>query len=1297
MLIKKLILHNFRQFIETQEISFSTDKEKNVTVLIGINTSGKTTLIRAFEWILYNKNEFDDKILLNKNVAGNMQAGDTQAVRGTLVLEHNGKEYEISRKQIYTCTGSCVRPSSTTADILYLQPDGQTKTRLGSEFSSNIERILPKALSNYFFFGGERIGSISSREDIESSVKGLMGLDVLYNAMAHLRSVINKLKKSMDFSGDQQAADAQKMLEDANRRKKEYENELANIGEQIEYYQAEKEKYAALLRANEETAAEQRRREQLDAVIKGLVDRIEKDKKSLVSAFSRNAFAFFSLPLLQQSAELLNQMGDETESVPEMSGASIDYILKRGTCICGTCISEGSAAEKHLLAERSKQPPESIGSLVRRYREQAMDYISSSEDYYSSIEERFMSLRSNQRELGFLIDEKKALDERLKGAKDVSELEKNYQAAAKRREEFEQKKTDLIEVIGVCKKDIENAETTLDAFGEDNQKNARITLNIEYATAVLEWIAEAYKARESTVRRKLEERVNANFSLMYHGSRNSGIRNSIENYLFYRDNAADDFEDSQIRICHSQIDKQRYDRIISAEMLPQCGGIDLDTINEGSSRIEQCYHFYREALRDQGDDALKRLFNLMFDKDKKVLVLIELKQGDVNEQVIFDTINRAGVHLSTADIIKNNLYKHFLSNAGTNSDRQKKVTSVYKTCWDKIFYGEQKTASIWESERVFGNVRHTNLEFLLYCVACIKWGEEGDMFSKLEDVYERNTRDMEYHEFLNLAIEIKEYAIIFKKYILDFKISLEREESTEYFKYKENVRRLLLILQRFSVQMFYPYVIMRLKEVNQNESDEQLAEDFLILESFVIRRKVSTRGTNDYTKKCYEIIKNGIQHLIASDLANPDSRISDQDMEQRLADINGETSKMILFWIELHRRDSKNIDVDALEYKFTLEHIMPIKWTQHWSDVPIKDRDAVLLPDSKEGMQLRDAAILSIGNQTLLINSLNGSLRNAAFSRKVEGDEAGRPGYKQNTLLLLTREIVDQAKDDPIWDEMHIRKRQADLYKEFITLWPSFSEKYINQIDLPLEENEDPVLDNFTEEQLADAAVLLDALPLTTNLTASENGEIDEFLTQTELVKCFNVQKETVERYIKKGKLVPDRVEQFSDSRNVKYFLASKIPQYAEKFGWTVIYKKNRKKIFMDMVHQMNMSYSYKPIFLKALLQYADVNGRMSAWSIVSYFRQFFDNRRNANLIVEKQNSVYINAQISDDDILRNILTYPFTRFADIGIVSYDKNSHEILINQSIWISFSESEKKEVLDVCNRKLEEYFSALEMQA
>ena len=44
MLIKKLELENFRQYIGNQTIEFSTDCEKNVTVLIGVNTSGKTTL-----------------------------------------------------------------------------------------------------------------------------------------------------------------------------------------------------------------------------------------------------------------------------------------------------------------------------------------------------------------------------------------------------------------------------------------------------------------------------------------------------------------------------------------------------------------------------------------------------------------------------------------------------------------------------------------------------------------------------------------------------------------------------------------------------------------------------------------------------------------------------------------------------------------------------------------------------------------------------------------------------------------------------------------------------------------------------------------------------------------------------------------------------------------------------------------------------------------------------------------------------------------------------------------------------
>ena len=524
MLIKKLELENFRQYIGSQTIEFSIDREKNVTVLIGVNTSGKTTLVRAFEWVLYGTNEFDDKNLLNKNVAENMQVGETKAVKGVLTIEHDSGTgepitYVIERKQIYTCTGTSVRANVSEAKLSYFQPDGQTKTILNTDFYTNVERILPRRLAGYFFFGGERVGNIATKSDIEESVQGLMGLDVLKNAISHLKTVINKLKKSLDFSGDSRAIESQNKLNGALARKQECENDLKIVPEQLEYYQSEKEKYAALLRANEETAAAQKRREQLDNIIKSLEDRISRDKKDLVSAFSRNSFAFFSLPILKKTVEMLNSSKDETESVPEMTAASIDYILKRGVCICGTCISEGSAAEKRLLCEKAKQPPESIGSLVRRYREQAMDYISSSDNYYEAIESRIATLRSDQRELGLRIDERASLDESLKGAKDVATLEQQYQIAEQRAKEFDKRRESLLETIGSCKRDISNYEKALETLTKANQKNARISLNIDYAQAVLDWVSEAYYSREGIVRGRLEEKVNANFAMMYHGSR----------------------------------------------------------------------------------------------------------------------------------------------------------------------------------------------------------------------------------------------------------------------------------------------------------------------------------------------------------------------------------------------------------------------------------------------------------------------------------------------------------------------------------------------------------------------------------------------------------------------------------------------------------------------------------------------------------------------------------------------------------------------------------------------------------
>ena len=77
MLIKTLRMENFRQFRGTTKVDFSCDPNKNVTIILGDNTFGKTTLLQAFNWCFYGKVNFDQRpdFLLNYELSEEMRNG----------------------------------------------------------------------------------------------------------------------------------------------------------------------------------------------------------------------------------------------------------------------------------------------------------------------------------------------------------------------------------------------------------------------------------------------------------------------------------------------------------------------------------------------------------------------------------------------------------------------------------------------------------------------------------------------------------------------------------------------------------------------------------------------------------------------------------------------------------------------------------------------------------------------------------------------------------------------------------------------------------------------------------------------------------------------------------------------------------------------------------------------------------------------------------------------------------------------------------------------------------------------
>ena len=200
-------------------------------------------------------------------------------------------------------------------------------------------------------------------------------------------------------------------------------------------------------------------------------------------------------------------------------------------------------------------------------------------------------------------------------------------------------------------------------------------------------------------------------------------------------------------------------------------------------------------------------------------------------------------------------------------------------------------------------------------------------------------------------------------------------------------------------------------------------------------------------------------------------------------------------------------------------------------------------------------------------------------------------------------------------------------------------------------------------------------------------------VSQMEFVRRVDVQSETIERYVREGKIVPDMVVPMSDHRTFKYFKEETIQKYAEQYGWTIIDDSNRKDLFMEMIRQMDMSYSYKPVLIKAMLLYADEKGRLKLDDVVGYFKLYYESRRSSGMLVEKKNSIFAKGGYTDSEAARNILENPFKRFEDMQMMRHTKTLGIIQVDEAVWKHLTAEEKAEIDSICDEKLNSYFERL----
>lgn len=204
-------------------------------------------------------------------------------------------------------------------------------------------------------------------------------------------------------------------------------------------------------------------------------------------------------------------------------------------------------------------------------------------------------------------------------------------------------------------------------------------------------------------------------------------------------------------------------------------------------------------------------------------------------------------------------------------------------------------------------------------------------------------------------------------------------------------------------------------------------------------------------------------------------------------------------------------------------------------------------------------------------------------------------------------------------------------------------------------------------------------------------NSVKDMISQIEFVRMVDVQSETVDRYIKDGKIKPDLSVPFGDKRMFHYFREESVRNITKQYGWNLITPQNMADKFMKFIEMMDMSFSYKPVLLKAIYEYMDSNGRVALPDVVDYFIDFYEDRKAHGMIAEKPNSIYQKGGYTKKDVEKNILSNPFKCFEDMRFLMRCKDVETVEVNPIIFRKLTRKDWLHIVDVCDKSLEKYYA------
>lgn len=308
-----------------------------------------------------------------------------------------------------------------------------------------------------------------------------------------------------------------------------YDKDLEEIQKKLEQYSDDKDAASRALKQYEEDIKQFREGEKLQIELK----KLESEKNQILRNRSNqfmyigNDFndgkantRFFALSLANRAIELLSKSDFSGKDIPDMHARTIKYLLKRGTCLCGTHLDEGAIPYNNLKELLNYLPPMSVGVAISNFIKETQSYYNINVALKDKLGLKIGALSSFEDDI---LLKQQEIDDVLRklGGNDVSKqvraLNGKILACKTTIRQCEIKSSELLQEKGWKSKQREDNDRERTRLSLLDKQNAQIESYKAHAKALYEKFEEEYKSREHQTRQKLQTYINQNFQKLFDG------------------------------------------------------------------------------------------------------------------------------------------------------------------------------------------------------------------------------------------------------------------------------------------------------------------------------------------------------------------------------------------------------------------------------------------------------------------------------------------------------------------------------------------------------------------------------------------------------------------------------------------------------------------------------------------------------------------------------------------------------------------------------------------------------------